>query len=117
MGKKRGRLKVLSSLGHVFEVLVNPASGVATWTDRSAGLGDQPITGVAFDARNGRLYAVTDFSVAVLPRNAASWLTSAAGKLPPVAVYGLTIDSGSRVLYAATHGRGVWRLDLSDVDK
>lgn len=103
--------------GHVFEVLVNPVSGAATWTDRSAGLGDQPITGVAFDARNGRLYAATDFGVAVLPPNASFWLTSAAGKLPPVAVYGLTIDSGSRVLYAATHGRGVWRLDLSDADK
>ena len=103
--------------GHVFEVLVNPVSGAATWTDRSAGLGDQPVTGVAFDARTGWLYAATDFGVAVLPRNAASWLTSAAGKLPPVAVYGLTIDSGSRVLYAATHGRGVWRLDLSDGDK
>ena len=103
--------------GHVFEVMVNPVSGAATWTDRSAGLGDQPITGVAFDARTGRLYAATDFGVAVLPRNATSWLTSAAGKLPPVAVYGLTIDSGSRVLYAATHGRGIWRLDLSDADR
>ena len=106
-----------STPGHVFEVLVNPVSGAATWTDRSAGLGDQPITGVAFDVRNGRLYAATDFGVAVLPRNATSWLTSAAGKLPPVAVYGLTIDSGSRVLYAATHGRGIWRLDLSDADR
>ena len=103
--------------GHVFEVLVNPVSGAASWTDRSAGLGDQPITGVAFDARNGRLYAATDFGVAVLPRNATAWLTSAVGRLPPVAVYGLTIDSGSRVLYAATHGRGIWRLDLSDVDR
>jgi hypothetical protein len=102
--------------GHVFEVLVNPASGVVTWTDRSAGLGDQPITGIAFDARSGRLYAATDFGVAVLPRNAASWLAGAAGRLPPVAVYGLTIDTGSKLLYAATHGRGVWRLDLSDAD-
>jgi hypothetical protein len=29
-----------------------------------------------------------------------------------VAVYGLTISSSSRVLYAATHGRGAWRLNL-----
>ena len=106
-----------STPGHVFEVLVNPVSGTATWTDRSAGLGDQPITGIAFDERTGRLYAATDFGVAVLPRNASSWLAGAAGRLPAVAVYGLTIDSGSRTLYAATHGRGVWRLDLSDVDR
>ena len=103
--------------GHVFEVLVNPATGVATWTDRSNGLGDQPITGIAYDARNGRLYAATDFGVAVLPRHATSWLAGAMGRLPPVAVYGLTVDSRSRVLYAATHGRGIWRLDLSDADR
>ena len=106
-----------STPGHVFEVTINPGTGMATWTDRSAGLGDQPITGIAFDARTGQLYAATDFGVAVLPRNAASWLAVAAGRLPPVAVYGLTIDSTSRVLYAATHGRGVWRLDLSDADR
>ena len=103
--------------GHVFEVLVNPVSGAATWTDRSAGLGDQPITGIAYDGRTGWLYAATDFGAAVLPRTASTWLTGAAGRLPPVAVYGLTIDSASRVLYAATHGRGIWRLDLSDVDR
>ncbi len=103
--------------GHVFEVLYNPGTGSATWTDRSAGLGDQPITGIAYDQRTGRLYAATDFGVAVLPRHGSFWLPSAAGRLPPVAVYGLSIDDASRVLYAATHGRGVWRLDLSDADR
>ena len=32
--------------------------------------------------------------------------------MPIVAVYGLTIDPGTRLLYAATHGRGVWRVNL-----
>ncbi len=102
--------------GHVFEVLYNPANGKATWTNRSAGLGDQPVTSVAYDAKTGRVYASTDFGVAVLPRNRSLWLPSAASRLPKVAVYGLTLDSDSRLLYAATHGRGVWRLDLSDDD-
>jgi hypothetical protein len=102
--------------GHVFEVLYNPATQKASWTDRSAGLGDQPVTGVAYDAKTGRLYASTDFGVAVLRRNRSLWQPSAAGKLPPVAVYGLTLDDSSRLLYAATHGRGVWRLNLSDDD-
>ena len=106
-----------TAAGHVFEVLYDPGSRTATWLDRSAGLGDQPITGIAFDPRTGRVYASTDFGVAVLPRGASSWVGAAAGRLPPVAVYGLTIDNGSNVLYAATHGRGVWRLDLSDVDR
>ena len=39
-----------------------------------------------------------------------------APNLPPVAVYGLTIDAKAGVLYAATHGRGVWRLKLPDWD-
>jgi hypothetical protein len=105
-----------STPGHVFEVLYNPATGVASWTNRSVGLGDQPVTGVAYDRQTGRVYASTDFGVAVLPRNRPLWLPSAAGRLPRVAVYGLTLDSSSRLLYAATHGRGVWRLDLSDDD-
>jgi hypothetical protein len=100
----------------VFEVLYNPATATASWTNRSAGLGDQPVTGIAYDARTGRLYASTDFGVSVLRRNRSLWLPSAAGRLPPVAVYGLTLDSSSRLLYAATHGRGIWRLDLSDDD-
>jgi len=82
----------------------------------AAGLGDQPVTGIAYDAKTGRLYASTDFGVAVLPRNRQLWLPSAAGRLPPVAVYGLTLDNRTRLLYAATHGRGVWRLELSDDD-
>lgn len=48
----------------------------------------------------------------MLKAGATQW-TPAAGSLPPVAVYGLTIDSSARVLYAATHGRGAWKLNLS----
>ena len=42
----------------------------------------------------------------------STWML-AARSLPAVAVYGLTIDSNAGVLYAATHGRGAWKLDLS----
>ena len=48
------------------------------------------------------------------------WLHSTVARLsqqanlpmPEVAVYGLTINVGSRVLYAATHGRSAWSLTL-----
>jgi hypothetical protein len=33
--------------------------------------------------------------------------------MPVVAVAGLTLDSSRRVPYAATHGRGVWSLQLN----
>src|SRR5581483_7588819 len=40
-----------------------------------------------------------------------AWEQTGTG-LPPVAVYGITIDPGSHLLFAATHGRGAWRLAL-----
>lgn len=97
--------------GHVFQVVYDPKSGTAQWTDLSAGLGDQPITGIAYDGENHHLYAATDFGVLV--RSEGSWRQAASG-LPLVSVYQLVLDQGSHLLYAATHGRGVYRLEASD---
>ena len=82
--------------GHVFEVTFHPATGTATWTDLSFNLGDQPITDVVFDDETGDLYASTDFSVLRLEDGGNAWVEAATG-LPPVATYGLTIDSSARV--------------------
>lgn len=101
-----------SQPGHVFEVSYNSVTGIATWTDRSYNLGDLPITDVVRDDKTGDLYASNDFGVAQLSAGTTTWVP-AAGSFPPVAVYGLTIHSNARVLYAATHGRGAWQLDLS----
>jgi hypothetical protein len=97
--------------GHVFFVRYNRESKTATWTDISANLGDQPILGVALDSQTGNLFAATDYGVAVLTAGSSSWSVAGSG-LPPVAVYQLVIDSSSRTLYAVTHGRGIYRLDL-----
>jgi len=101
-----------TATGHVFEVTYDPVSHTATWTNLDKKLGDQPITGIALDAITGDLFVSTDFGVNMLKSGDNQWVP-AAGSLPPVAVYGLTIDSNARVLYAATHGRGAWVLDLS----
>ena len=96
--------------GHVYSVhFADPA--VFTVTDVSSGLGDQPVDDLAYDAVTGDLYAGTDFGVARLPRGATKWENAAAG-LPQVVVTGLTIPARGRVLYAATHGRGVYALPL-----
>ena len=100
-----------TTLGHVFEVRYHRESRTATWTDISANLGDQPITWLAFDPETGNLFAATDFGVVVRTGGATTWSVAGSG-LPPVAVYELAIDSASRTLYAPTHGRGVYRLDL-----
>jgi hypothetical protein len=97
--------------GHVFEVTFHPATGTATWTNLSFNLGDQPITDVVYDDETGDLYASTDFSVLRLEDGGSAWVDAADG-LPPVATYGLTIDSSARVLFAATHGRGAWSVAL-----
>jgi hypothetical protein len=102
-----------STPGHVFEVRFNQTSGTAAWTNLSYDLGDQPITGVAFDPDTGDLFASTDYGVLMLPPGGGSW-SPAAPNLPMAAVYGITIDPNSRLLYAATHGRGIWRLRLED---
>jgi hypothetical protein len=101
--------------GHVFAVSVHEdddGGGGATWTDLSFNLGDQPITGIARDDETGDLFVSTDFGVEMLPRGTTTWVPAGTG-LPPVAIYGLVIDSSARVLYAATHGRSAWRLSLS----
>jgi len=100
-----------TATGHVFEVTYNPISHAATWRNLDYDLGDQPITDVAFDWNSGDLFVSTDFGVNVLRSADTQWVP-AAGSLPPVAVYGLTLDSNAGVLYAATHGRGAWKLDL-----
>jgi len=100
-----------TATGHVFQVTYNPTSHVATWSSLDNNLSDQPITGIALDANTGDLFVSTDFGVDMLRKGDTLWVP-AAGSLPPVAVYGLTIDSNARVLYAATHGRGAWSLAL-----
>jgi hypothetical protein len=100
-----------TATGHVFEVTYNAVTHAATWSgDLARNLGDQPVTNIAVDWQTGDVYVSTDFGVFVR-RSGRNWQPAANG-LPPVAVYGLTINVGSRVLYAATHGRSAWQLNL-----
>lgn len=101
-----------TALGHVFEVTYNPVTRSAVWTDLSYDIGDQPVTDIAYDGVSKNLYASTDWGVLQLKPGSTSWANAAPG-LPMGAVYGLTLSDKGRVLYAATHGRGAWSLDLS----
>ena len=97
--------------GHLFEVTYNPGWGTATGVDRSNDWGDLPATDVALDEVTGNVYASSDFGVLMLPSGSSSWELAAPG-MPNVEVTGLTMVSGKRVLYAASHGLGAWRLRL-----
>ncbi|MDP9283728.1 MAG: exo-alpha-sialidase [Actinomycetota bacterium] len=96
--------------GHLFEVTYNPIAGTATWVNRSYDWGDLPANDVALDS-TGDVYASSDFGVAMLPVGTTSWVLAAPG-MPNVEVAGLTILPNERILYAATHGLGAWRLNL-----
>jgi len=101
-----------TAVGHVFEVTYNPATHTATWSgDLATNLGDQPITDIAVDWSNGNVFVSTDFGVSVRVSGDTDWQEAGTG-LPEVAVYGLTMNVDSRVLYAATHGRSAWSLTL-----
>ncbi len=98
--------------GHVFEVTRTGAT--ATWVDRSYNLADLPVTDLVRDDLTGDLYAGTDFGVMKLASGSTTWTVAAPG-MPKVETPGLTIVPFARVLYAATHGLGAWKLDLGKV--
>jgi len=105
-------MKTPATPGHVFEVMYNPATGTSTWVDRSYDLNDIPINDLVRDDVTGDLYAATDFGVLRLAAGTTTWTGAAAG-MPNVEVSGLTIVPGQRLLYAASHGLGAWRLNLN----
>ena len=97
--------------GHVFSVWYSPATRTATWTSLDYNIGDLPMTSVAYDQVRGDLYVANDFGVMKLPAGSNSWTMAATG-MPVVEVPDLKIVPGARKLYAATHGMGIWLLNL-----
>lgn len=95
--------------GHVYEVRFNPANSTSAWTDLSYNLPDSPVLDVVRTS-TGDLYAATDFGVAHLGPGSGSW--NATSNLPTTAVFGLTLAPNGHTLYAATHGRGAWKLGV-----
>jgi hypothetical protein len=96
---------------HVVEVTYNLATSTSTWTDLSHDLKDLPITDLVRGQTTGDLFAANDFGVLTLFSGTTAWVRAAPG-MPNVEVAGLTIVQGDRILHAATHGLGAWRLNL-----
>ena len=100
--------------GHVFDVRYNPANGQVAFTNldgqKNNGFGDIPATSIVVSA-HGTLYVGTDFGVVQKQKNSPVWHRPAAG-LPNVTVADLVLVPERGVLYAATHGQGVWQLKV-----
>lgn len=98
--------------GHVFRVVYNAANQQAAFTSMDFDLGDMPINTIAYDDIAGDLYAGTDFGPLVLRRERTHWEPAGTG-FPEALIVDLEIDSARRILVGATHGIGVFYMDLS----
>lgn len=92
---------------HVWKT-TNLSSGAPTWTAAGSGLPDVPVNAFVIDPVSpSSLYAGTDVGVYVSADGGASWSPYVTG-MPVVSVFGLSLQPTSRILRAATHGRGMF---------
>lgn len=91
--------------GHVFRTTI----GATAWTDISPNL-DAPHSALALDGADTptTIYVGTDLGILRSVDNGASWYVLDALHLPNAPVTDLVIGRGSRILRAATYGRGVF---------
>jgi hypothetical protein len=91
---------------------LNAAAGASpaapAWAAAGSGIPSVPINAFAIDPLNSNnLYAGTDIGVYFSSDAGGSWTPFGTG-LPRVAIFDLQIQPTSRLLRAATHGRGIW---------
>jgi len=85
------------------------------WTSISGNLPDAPVNDLIVDpVILGTIYAGTDLGVFVTRNLGQTW-TALGGYMPIQPVWDLELHQASRRLYAFTHGRSVWMLDLGTV--
>jgi hypothetical protein len=97
--------------GHIFRAVYDPATQRATFTPMDFDLGDIPINTIAFDDRRGDLYAATDFGPLVLRAGSSNWQLAGVG-FPEALMVDLELAADQRLLIAATHGLGIFYLQL-----
>ena len=88
-----------------------PATGAAAWTPASSGLPDVPMYALCLTSAT-EWYVGTDIGVYRSSDGGQRWEAWSQG-LPNTAVYDLRQRTGSTLLRAATHGRGLWEIDTA----
>ncbi|MFF4354272.1 glycosyl hydrolase [Streptomyces sp. NPDC001530] len=94
-----------AGVGHLFET----TDGGVTWKDVSGNLPDVPANSVVL-LKGGVVAVGTDLGVLVRTSRSSGWKV-AGDNLPTTAVLQLRTGPDGR-LYAATHGRGIWAIDV-----
>ncbi|MEL7450087.1 MAG: thrombospondin type 3 repeat-containing protein, partial [Pseudomonadota bacterium] len=85
-----------------------------SWSDITANLPQNPVNSIVIDAL-GRLFLATDLGVYQKYIQQTNWVATGAN-LPTAPTLELTLDHAGPVLYAATHGRGMWSLPVAESD-
>lgn len=94
--------------GHHVWKTTNLSAPVPSWTAAGSGIPDVPVNAFVVDPlKPDTLYAGTDVGVYQSTDGGASWSPWTTG-MPVVSVFGLSLQPTSRVLRAATHGRGLY---------
>ncbi len=89
-------------------------NGGVSWQSRSNGLPPFSTQTVRFDPTDvNTLYAGTDVGVYRTTDGGQSWTRFGSG-MPAVSVYDVDPTPDGSILRAATHGRGVWELTITD---
>lgn len=96
------------SIGHVYKSI----DFGETWVDISASLPDIPVNDIEQD-NFGNLFIGTDIGVLASGDEGANW-NVLGENLPSVVVSDLFIHETSQFLYAATYGRSIYKIDISD---
>ncbi len=89
----------------------------STWQDISANIPSGPINVIREDPQNKNvLYVGTDWGVYVSIDRGKLW-HSLPKNLPTTYVHDLVIHPRENILVAASHGRGMWAMDVSHIQK
>jgi hypothetical protein len=97
-------------------LIVRTHDGGSTWQDVSGDLGEQAVNSIAVDPRQPNdWYIGTDVGIWVTQDGGTHWRPYGLG-LPNALVLDVEIQESVGQLYAATHGRGLWRTEtLNDL--
>ena len=95
--------------GHVYRT----ANGATSWQNVSSNLPDVPVNAVVLDpATRANVFIGTDLGVFASSDSGDTWAAITPG-MPNVAVFDLAYNANTGTLIAATHGRGMFSLDVN----